>query len=216
LDQQQCQYHPTTTTRIKQVNRDSIMSYKTFIKYWTEMEHSKHISPPSSIVPALYNRWKALLSASSQAALSLEYVDRSSLVTKANHSLQSSNNNKTKQDKAQHDTLRPEGVCIMLEKCAKCLNHDSCIAEDDVVLDVGSGTGMVLCQLAATMACRKVIRVEIDGNWFYKGWFERYLQDRRKRSRGLHAKVLDQMVRLRSNLQYMHTCVHVRPNAVAI
>eukprot|EP00816_Leptocylindrus_hargravesii_P013124 CAMPEP_0196808006 /NCGR_PEP_ID=MMETSP1362-20130617/7978_1 /TAXON_ID=163516 /ORGANISM="Leptocylindrus danicus, Strain CCMP1856" /LENGTH=171 /DNA_ID=CAMNT_0042182143 /DNA_START=91 /DNA_END=603 /DNA_ORIENTATION=+ len=171
------------------------MSYKTFIKYWTEMEHSKHIAPPSDVVPALYDRWKALQShdvrQQAPSSLSLECVDRSSLVTKANHSLQSSNN--TKQDKAQHGTLRPEGVCIMLEKCAKCLNHSACIAEDDVVLDVGSGTGMVLCQLAATTVCRKVIGIEIDGNRcgiakFYKGWFERYLQDRRKRSRGLNAK----------------------------
>lgn len=179
-------------------NEPDIMSCKQFVKYWAEMEHSKHVEPPSDVVSTLYDTWKRNHHQSARSASSLrtlilqDVVDQSSLVTKANHTLQN-----TKQDKAQHGTLMPEGVHLVIQK----LN----IMKDDIVLDVGSGTGKVLCQLACTTACRAVVGIDIDGSrcdisCFYKGWFERYLQDRLLKSKGTIARVLDQTVR------FMCTC----------
>eukprot|EP00814_Leptocylindrus_danicus_P017252 CAMPEP_0116032508 /NCGR_PEP_ID=MMETSP0321-20121206/18214_1 /TAXON_ID=163516 /ORGANISM="Leptocylindrus danicus var. danicus, Strain B650" /LENGTH=343 /DNA_ID=CAMNT_0003507963 /DNA_START=137 /DNA_END=1169 /DNA_ORIENTATION=- len=120
--------------------------------------------------------------------LSLGYVDQSTLVTKANHSLRCNNN--TKQDNAQHGTLSPEGVRRVLEMCL--LNS---VAKDDVVVDIGSGTGMVLCQMAATTSCQKAVGIEIDRNRcnvakFYKEWFQQYLANKSECSMNMDAKIL--------------------------
>lgn len=138
-------------------------SKKMFVLCWDEVQgaHNTSVQPPADIRPDLFRKWKA------ESKLPIEQVDSSAIVKKANHALENSN-----QSKAQYGTLLPEGVEQLVEKLD--------IKENDIFLDVGSGTGQVLCQVASTTSCRAAMGIEIDPercdvSFFYKEWFENYL-----------------------------------------
>eukprot|EP00816_Leptocylindrus_hargravesii_P004952 CAMPEP_0196804824 /NCGR_PEP_ID=MMETSP1362-20130617/4500_1 /TAXON_ID=163516 /ORGANISM="Leptocylindrus danicus, Strain CCMP1856" /LENGTH=422 /DNA_ID=CAMNT_0042177345 /DNA_START=8 /DNA_END=1276 /DNA_ORIENTATION=+ len=150
-------------TGVKSRDVKNLLDCKNFNYIWNAMQNNKNYAPPADIRPELYQKWK------SEKKLLIEEVDRSTLVTKANHVLETHSN----QNKAQYGTLLPNGVNLLVKNV---LN----IGEEDVVLDIGSGTGRVLFQLASTTPCRAAIGIEIDPercdvSYFFKEWFESYL-----------------------------------------